>query len=114
MCGGDPYDEPAVETRVWRKARKEHQCIACRETIRKGDRYHYWTQLWEGSWGKPIRHCARCYAICKALWKVTNGEGIEVELNCGELWDDNFGEPPEEVARLAFMSADDAQRELVP
>ncbi len=113
MCD-DYCDEQAdVSDRLVRRARKEHRCYACRETIRRGDKYRETSQLWDGSWSR-FRHCLRCWAICEALWAKTDGGFIEYGLDCGEKWVDNFGEQPPEVAALAFMSPDDAQRELVP
>jgi hypothetical protein len=57
-------DEPCrvcVETR--RKARKEHKCVECRETIRVGQYYMEETGI--SADGDPFRYrtCAPCHAI---------------------------------------------------
>ena len=66
MCDGD-YDDHVTELeRGWRKARKEHRCFACRETIRAGDRYHVIAQVYDGGLSR-VKHCARCWAMVKAL-----------------------------------------------
>lgn len=98
------------------RARKDHKCDACRETIRRGDRYHrtaigtdYGVETW--------RHCLRCYAICKALWAAGAGT-IDMELDCGHTWEENHKDGelrcacPDEVAALAFATADDMQARM--
>ncbi len=108
MCSDDYDDVATVAAHEWRRARKAHDCCACDEGIRPGERYHYTSQLFDGSW-QSWKHCARCYAICTALW--ADGAGaIELELNCGEVWDD----PPPEVARLAFLTRAEAQALWIP
>ena len=103
MCGGDWDEVATVQASEWRRARKAHDCCSCKEGIRPGELYHYTSQLFDGSWDS-WKHCARCYAICKALWD-SGAETIEYELNCGEIWED----PPPAVARLAFLTRTEAQ-----
>ncbi len=94
------------------KARKKHSCVACRETIRKGDRYRYTFQVFDGD-SSSFRHCLRCNAMISAIDREQTDPDhtTDAELNCGHTWEDVFEEPPpEEVARLAFMSRDDAQK----
>lgn len=106
MC--DDWTDAQDLGREWRTARKEHRCYACRESIRPGDRYHISAIVQDGS-AESFKHCARCWAICEALW--AEGAGIiDFGLNCGEEWEDNFGELPESVAALAFLTPDEAQR----
>ena len=111
MCDGD-YDPAALDVRRWMTARKVHRCVACRESIRTGDRYHL-TVMVQDRGDKPVRwkHCARCWMICEALWDANDGGGIDFELNCGELWKDNFGLAAE-PADLAFLTPDEAQKRL--
>jgi hypothetical protein len=99
----DDGEPPDVWVREWRRARKEHECCACAEAIRAGERYHLTRQLFEGSWDE-WKHCARCWAICEALW-ASGRDSIEYGLNCGELWE----RPPPEVERLAFLTREEAQ-----
>jgi hypothetical protein len=100
-----------------RRARKEHRCRACRETIRVGDVYEYTFFLYEGEAG-DCKRCLRCKAIYDELVRRHDGdwdEGVDYELNCGHSWDEvHGGEPPEHIARLAFMLPDEMQAELAP
>jgi hypothetical protein len=101
-------DRPSCWSETWRRARKPHRCRACDETIRRGDRYHYSSGVWDGR-PDSFAHCARCWAIYLALQaELEPGEGIDLDLDCGETWQSAFGEePPEAVARLAFLLPDE-------
>ena len=102
MCDGDPAD--AASDR-WRKARKPHRCCACGETIRPGDHYHFTSGVWDG-YPDSFKHCARCYRIWeKVLDRADHGDAVRYDLGCDEEWRD----PPDDVAALAFMTADEAQ-----
>jgi hypothetical protein len=94
----------------WVTARKPHKCsaVGCEINIRKGDRYHRYVAFVDGS-VEAHKHCARCWAICEALWRA-GAEGINLNLNCGEKWTDNWSAA--EPAHLAFMTADEAQAQL--
>jgi hypothetical protein len=35
MCDLSDYECPAIDAREWRRARKDHRCAACNETIRR-------------------------------------------------------------------------------
>jgi hypothetical protein len=114
MCDEAHYNYDVCEHRQHR-ARKEHQCCACRETIRKGDVYQ--SSFAVGYTHEPERykHCLRCAKMLSEILKaVPYNASIAWDLNCGEDWKDTIGELPEEVAALAFMTADDAQQKLVP
>jgi hypothetical protein len=107
MCdGGNDYEEPL--TQAWRRARKEHRCFACHETIRAGDHYHYIAQMYEGDFN-TYKHCARCRAMIDALFAAGASE-VQWDLHCGTPWEEAFGgEPTPEIAALAFMTPDEAQ-----
>lgn len=103
-----------VHDRRWRKARKEHTCDACHETIAPGQRYHRTALLYDGSWSTTNR-CERCQAIFEHLSVRIKKEGSMVddeycnaELNCGheykKRWDE---EPPPDIAALAFWRPGD-------
>lgn len=96
------------------RARKEHQCCACLETIRKGDVYQ--SSFAVGYTHEPDRfkHCLRCAAMLDEITKRREGAPIAWRLDCGEDWRDTIGELPEEVATLAFITADEAQQKLSP
>lgn len=86
------------------KARKEHTCSACRETVRKGDRYVRDAMLSDGDWSVVIR-CERCELIFDHLQERMAGtdECADRELDCGHDYEERWGEdPPEWLAALAF------------
>jgi hypothetical protein len=101
-------DEADGACDVWRSrdvtARKPHKCMACRETIAPGHRYHRVDSLYDGQWSRWV-HCARCWTMWSAIRDVADWDSyVDPYLNCGEAWDD----PPEHVARLAFALPGDA------
>lgn len=103
MCGS--FDEgPSAWSETWRRARVEHRCCACGETIPAGHRYHYASGIWDDHPGS-FKHCARCWHLFLLIEERT--EGTALLLNCGELWRDNFDAP--EPAELAFLTPDEAQ-----
>lgn len=87
-------------------ARKAHRCDACPEPIEPGHKYARTAMLYDGNWSH-MRHCLRCSSIFKAIqeknWEAGEIVGIDPGLNCGDSWVDVFGEPPPEVAALAFI-----------
>ena len=108
-----------VQRTKQQRARKEHRCKACRETIRVGDVYASEFIVYDGE-SSTTKRCLRCDTMLSAIQsRMTDAgidsweEGVDPALNCGHTWDENFQEePPPEVARLAFISRDEAQREL--
>lgn len=95
MCDYD-WDESAARVLSWVRARKPKQCCACETVVAVGVLYHKYKSLDDGEWSE-LDHCARCWAMCEALWE--NGAGaIDLTLSCGEVWE---GAPPQ-VAVLAF------------
>jgi hypothetical protein len=52
----------AVFNRKIRKARKEHTCCECGETIDKGSTYEYVTMLYDGSWD-TFKTCMPCFNL---------------------------------------------------
>lgn len=107
MCDSDDFDSATDLRRGWVRARKQHRCYACREAIRPGDRYHEWVSKQEGELD-TARHCARCYLLMEALW-ASGAEAVDWSLDCGVSYEEVFGPIPEHVARLAFMTPDEAQ-----
>lgn len=67
-CDGDycEYDGEmaSVFEKTTRIARKEHRCDECRRTIRKGERYQYFSVLWEGGWDH-YKTCKQCAEIAR-------------------------------------------------
>lgn len=102
------YDE------LFPRARKEHCCGACKIVIRRGDRYARIFIL--GSEGEPstVKRCLGCQHIHEHLRALGQHDGLwpDEELDCGEDYVDNWGrEPPDDIAKIPFMTADEMQRE---
>jgi hypothetical protein len=103
MCDHGDYDGNDAEVSIWRRARIAHECCACELPIRRGDRYHIWRTLYDGSWS-TLKHCERCWAMVDALGDADfTGGSVMLTLNCGETWDRaSGGPPPPHIAALAF------------
>ncbi len=105
MC--DSSDASDVWRQDWRKARIEHVCTGCHETISPGHHYQSTASLFDGHW-TTWKHCRRCDDLFTAIadaHRKTSGEYvvyIDPQFNCGESWVDNFGDLPDPVAALAF------------
>jgi hypothetical protein len=94
-----------------RAARKPHVCSACREPIRVGDKYCYVWIVDGDSSTEQVRRCLRCQKIHEHLRKLDPGNMWPDErLDCGEGYDEHWGEePPQDIAALAFATADEMQ-----
>jgi hypothetical protein len=91
MCD-EWLEGPDVWSSKVRKARKEHKCYACRETIPVGARYRYSSGLWDGSWG-DCKHCDGCWHVLDVLMRRSR-EPVDLGLDCGETWESVFDDPP--------------------
>lgn len=110
MCDLD-VEGPSCQTLTWRRARKHHKCCACGEQVRPGDRYHVYSGIWDGQ-PETYKHCARCWSLLEVLSGEVDGP-VQLDLNCGQRWQDAFDEDqPDDVAALAFLTRDEAQRQL--
>jgi hypothetical protein len=95
----DPAD---VYAETVRRARKPHSCAACRETIATGHRYTDVRIIFEGR-VDTIKRCLRCQAIHEHLRDLGDGESWpEERLDCGQSYESEWGECPDEIAALAF------------
>lgn len=107
VCDGpaDVYSEREV------RARCEHRCAACRETIPVGHRYwRIFIAAVRESWS--YKRCLRCQAIHVHLRELCDDYGFwpSETLDCGEEYTAHWGEePPPEIAALAFVTADEMQ-----
>lgn len=63
-CYWDGDGIASVFTEVVRTARKEHKCCECQRTITQGEKYHYISGLWDGSWDH-YKTCEQCFAIAR-------------------------------------------------
>lgn len=102
MCA-DSYCD--VYNEIGRKARKEHECCACHETIRKGERYVVISSLFDGKWATD-KQCLRCNTMLIGI-AIHTGEPVVVTLDCGA---DPFepGQVPE-LEYLAFATREEMQ-----
>jgi hypothetical protein len=108
-CGDEPY---SVQRDQVRRARKDHRCDACKETIRRGDLYHYFFGVFEGE-SEELKRCARCEAMYRVLQPRMDRaeyETCDPRLSCGHVWEERFREPPPvAVQALAFLTQAEAQ-----
>lgn len=104
------YDERyAVYLETLRRAAKEHRCGACDEPIAKGHRYYVVTWVFDGSAG-GVKRCLRCQRVHEHLRSLAPFEmWPEERLDCGESYEDEWGECPPEIAELAFKTGADLQ-----
>ncbi len=86
------------------RARKDRTCAACDETIRAGDVYTGVFIVDDGGEVEHLSRCARCQKIHLHLRDIGDGDSWPDErLDCGETYEDHWGgEPPAEIAALAF------------
>lgn len=103
MCDFD--EKCKVLNADWVRARKQHECHACYETIRPGDRYHRVKNLFEDQWWE-IKRCARCYKMWSMIDRAARDageDGAYALMDCGYVWSDiHDSEPPIELQALAF------------
>lgn len=110
----DVYDERVV------RARKPHRCGACRETILPGHRYCRIGVVFDGE-ARTYKRCVRCQFLhehlrekCRASvdrssWPVTEHLWPDEQLACGQDYVEEWGPLPDEIAALAFLSAEEQQ-----
>ena len=65
----DYDDRPVISDGGAIKARKEHACIECRKTIRKGDIYENQRCLYRDSGWSTFKTCARCSNVRREYFK---------------------------------------------
>lgn len=112
-CDCEPWDVYPEARR--HRARNEHVCSCCDQTIRRGDVYVYEFAVLEGQ-AETLRRCLRCQVIYEHLLERHSGiddAGVDRELNCSHTYDEVFREdPPPEIERLAFMTPAEIQAEF--
>lgn len=119
--GGERVD---VDRQQRVRARKQHHCDACKETIERGHLYVRHTLIYAGEVETFVR-CLRCDAIYQQLVEIHRAanadpnsdcymEWPDLALNCGHEFKERWGrEPPPELARLAFMTPAELQAEAL-
>src|SRR5688500_18192055 len=105
----------AVYSETFPKARKEHQCEACDSAIQPGHKYARVFIAFDGKAESVIR-CMRCQRIHEHLRDLGDGETWpEERLNCGQRYESEWGgEPPPEIAALAFALPGEVQCPPLP
>lgn len=88
-----------------RKARKEHECCACKRRIMPREVYTRVALIWEGT-VRPYKRCAGCQATHEHLRELCEGRDLwpEERLDCGKSYEDEWGELPQHIAALAFAT----------
>ena len=119
MSGENEGAYVLAQTRTIRKARKPHQCCACRTTIPIGAYYSYtWTATDDGLYtDKRCGRCERTYEHLSALCEAMRRKGLAnlvpmTDLSCGLRYEDEWGAVPEEIARLPFLTDAEASELL--
>lgn len=99
-----------------RRARRAHVCAACKRPIAAGDRYASAHIVHSDGGGETVKRCGPCETIHRHLRDKGMGEMWPAEkLDCGEDYDEHWGEdPPPEIARLAFLTDAEAGSLLAP
>ena len=111
MCDPADYFYTSLIERTQR-ARKEHVCCACRDTIAPGHRYRVTRAVGGHDDPEHYKHCLRCAKMLDAIIEARPEDAIAWDLACGEDWRDTIGELPNDIAALAFMTPEDAQHAL--
>jgi len=84
-CEGDPCD---VWKETRRKARKQHTCCECRDTIEPGDEYVHISSCFDGSWSNN-KLCEFCDHDWAYLRKQGHCQVIgELEASWKEAWEE--------------------------
>jgi hypothetical protein len=111
------YDEcyEVHEERV-HKARKNHVCCACEQPIRTGDYYASVFIVFDGR-SRFYRRCGACQTTHLHLRKLCTPNEMwpREDLSCGLDYAEEWGaEPPDEIAALPLLSADERGALLAP
>jgi hypothetical protein len=110
------YEPADVWCQKTRRARVEHWCSACDDVIQRGHLYVIDTVIGDGS-VQSVKRCARCEMIYKHLrgLKWARETGPDWRLDCGHTYEEVWKTaPPPEIAELAFLTPEEAQRRFKP
>jgi hypothetical protein len=104
----DGYYDVYAET--YPRAAKDHTCDACNETIPAGHHYARVSVVYEGT-ANTHKRCFRCQRLHVHLRGLEPGElWPDERLDCGEGYEEHWGgEPPAEIAALAFALPEELQ-----
>ena len=113
-------DDDCEACDVWEQRRHKsngkRRCDACRADIPAGHVYVKHTIWCEAVGREMIRRCLACDTIYQHLVERLAGEYYEAadpRLDCGHEYEERWNEaPPDELARIAFMTPDEVQSEF--
>lgn len=74
MCFDTDGESSDVWEETWQRARKEHACDECRETILVGEVYQRIGSLYDGRWS-TFRFCPACLYLQALLYAQERSEG---------------------------------------
>ena len=98
-----------------RQARKLHACDACGRAIRPGDAYCSVHLIDYDGTPENVKRCGRCETIHKHLRDRGCGDTWPAErLDCGESYEEHWGEQPPDIEALAFLTESEASALLSP
>ena len=97
----DIEEQYAVYNENFQTAIKSHVCSACGITIPKGGRYCRVTWVYDGSAG-GVKRCLACQYTHEHLRGLNQDMWPDEQLDCGESYEEHWGETPPEIAALAF------------
>lgn len=103
-----------VHSTTVRKARKSHTCCACKSTIQPSHYYALITVIYGGG-VETFKRCGACQKTHEHLRELCvkfNKENGEMfypleALDCGLEYEDEWGDVPDGIAALAFMTDDE-------
>lgn len=86
-CSYDDGESPAVFREITIKARKQHRCCECGDTIQKGEMHELVDGCWEGRWDH-YRTCSFCATLRKTYCPhgFVYGELAEQISECLGFW----------------------------
>jgi hypothetical protein len=101
---GVPVD--VHEQRI-RRARKEHRCCACKRAIEPGSMYCNEVYVWDGTL-ETNKRCGACQKTYEHLSDLCRQSEDHIsprpDLGCGLRYQGEWGDLPDEIAALAFMT----------
>lgn len=110
----ETYDSYVITTP---RARKRHTCDACKLWIEPGHMYAR-VYILHDNIKRTVKRCGACELthqhlreLCEQRWQMWPDECLSCGLGYESEWDTA---PPDEIARLPFLSDDERGRLLEP
>ncbi len=100
-----------------RRARKRHECDACNLSILPGHYYCSVTWVFDGT-ANGVKRCGSCQVTHRHLRELCgrseDARWPDERLSCGESYEEEWGECPDDIAALAMMAVEETGRLLAP